>query len=368
MLDLVERDFPAFFAAPDQAYGSDSHYVSPMKSDLARFLSLNNPLFRSDADFTYFAVKRDGRAVGRITAHIHHASNTLHDTKQACFGFFDCADDPMAAGLLLGAAENWARSNGLTRLTGNFNLTAMQQAGVVTIGGEHAPFTDQIWNAPHVPKLLERHGYVRHFPMTTFERRFDRGPAPQMLRDETRQTILDEGFSFAPVTRKTIDDRLEDARTILNHSFKDNPMFVPVTSEEFMFQAKDMKWIMDPRISKVIHFGGKPAGAVIAIPDLNPLLKAVHSRLRLSLPFHYLRYRTRRSRAVVIFQGVLPEFQRRSVNPLMLSEMIKDMIAAGYQTVGGTWIADENTASLRQTEKSGATALHRLHLFSKALA
>ena len=125
---------------------------------------------------------------------------------------------------------------------------------------------------------------------------------------------------------------------------------------------------MDPRISKVVHFEGKPAGAVIAIPDLNPLLKKLRSRMGLALPLHYMRYRARRDRAIVIFQGVMPQFQRRSVNPLMLSEMLQDMMAAGYKTVGSTWIADENTASLRQTEKSGAVPLHRLHLFSKNLA
>lgn len=368
MIELVERDFGAFFDAPFKAYGAQSLYVSPMKSDLARFLSLKNPLFKSDADFSYFAAKRDGRAVGRVTAHIHQASNVLHGSKQACFGFFDCADDLEAAAVLLSAAEAWARSKGMARLTGNFNLTAMQQAGVVTHGFEHAPFTDQIWNPPHVPDLLEQLGYRRHFPMTTFERQFVQGSAPQALSDGTRQALIEEGFSFAPITRKTIDDRLEDARSILNRSFADNPMFVPVTAKEFMFQAKDMKWIMDPRISKVVHYEGKPAGAVIAIPDLNPLLKSVQSRFGLSAPYHYLRYRAGRTRAVVIFQGVMPEFQRRSVNPLMLSEMTKDMIVAGYKTVGGTWIADENVASLRQAEKSGAKPLHRLHLFTKYLA
>lgn len=367
MITLVERDFEAFFKAPFHAYGAEAVYVSPMKSDLARFLSLKNPLFPTDDDFTYFAALKDGRSIGRITAHVHGASNEKFQTRQAYFGFFDCADDPEAAGALLTAAETWARQRGLESLTGNFNLNAMQQAGVVTNGFEHAPFTDQIWNPPHVPRLLEDLGYVRRFAMTTFARDLT-GPAPQVLPDDQRSALLAEGFSFAPINRRTINDRLEDARHILNQSFKDNPMFVSVTQEEFMFQAKDMKWIMDPRISKVVHFEGAPVGAVIAIPDLNPLLKAVGSRFRPSLPLHYLKHRMRNDRAVVIFQGVLPAFQRRGVNPLMLSEMTRDMVAAGYRTVGGTWIADENTASLRQVEKSGAAPLHRLHLFSKDLS
>ena len=51
----------------------------------------------------------------------------------------------------------------------------------------------------------------------------------------------------------------------------------------------------------------------------------------------------------------------------MLAHALAQMRRAGYRLVGGTWIADENRASLRQTEKGGARPLHRLHLFSKRL-
>lgn len=49
-------------------------------------------------------------------------------------------------------------------------------------------------------------------------------------------------------------------------------MFVPATNEEIVFQAKDMKWVMDPPISKIAHYKSQSPGKVIAIPDLNPLL------------------------------------------------------------------------------------------------
>jgi ribosomal protein S18 acetylase RimI-like enzyme len=125
--------------------------------------------------------------------------------------------------------------------------------------------------------------------------------------------------------------------------------------------------VMDTRISTVVHKDGKPAGAIIAIPDLNPLVRATGAKVGLTTPWHYLKYRMTRRRAVIIFQGVMPEFQGMGLNPMMLAYIVKAMKDAGYDTVGGTWIADVNKASLRQAEKSGARALHRLNLFSKAL-
>jgi hypothetical protein len=135
MITIIERNMVAFFRAPFNAYGAETGYVSPMLSDLKRFLSsAENPLFANDDDFTFFTAMRDGRPVGRITAHVHRASNTLHRLNRAYFGYFDCADDAEAATLLLGAAESWARSRGFAEIMGNFNLTAMQQPGVMTDG------------------------------------------------------------------------------------------------------------------------------------------------------------------------------------------------------------------------------------------
>ena len=368
MIDVREGDLDAFFAAPFAVYGGATPYVSPMLSDLKRFLSAEkNPLFETAADVAFFTAHEGGAVRGRITAHVHRASNARFGLKRGYFGYFDCADDDRVAGALLERAEDWARARGFTELLGNFNLTAMQQVGIMTGGFENAPYTDQIWGPPHLPRLLEGRGYSPSFPMTTFEIDIRNAATEKLLGSAEMQAPLDDGFRFSPITRATLDRRLEESRLILNESFADNPMFVPVTRAEYDFQAKEMKWIMDPRISAMAERNGMPAGAVIAIPDVNPMLKAMGSRLGLSAPWHFLNHRLRRRRAVVIFQGVKPEHQGRGLNPLMLAHVLGEMRRAGYETAGGTWIADENRASLRQAEKAGARPLHRLHLFGKTL-
>lgn len=369
MPTLRQGDFEAFFRAPFDAYGRDSLYVSPMREDLRRFVSAEaNPLFSDPGDIAFFTAHRGDRVLGRITAHVHRASNALHGQNRALFGFFDCADDVEIARMLLDAAEDWARQRGFDEIAGNFNLTAMQQIGVQTDGFEHPPFTDQIYSPPHVHTLLERAGYQAYFPMTTVA--FDIAAAdPDLLLGDKQRALRDSGaYEFAPVNRRTLAARLEDARHILNTSFAHNPMFVPVSQQEFEFQAKEMKAIIDPRISVVVRKADKPIGAVIAIPDLNPLVRATGARIGWTAPFHYLKFRLTRRRAVIIFQGVLPEHQGEGLNPLMLHHVLSAMKAAGYHTVGGTWIADVNAASLRQVEKTGARPLHRLHLYRKDLS
>lgn len=368
MTELRERDFETFFRTPFDCYPETSHFVSLMRSDLARLLDgRRNPLFQRYGDFTYYTVCDGERSLGRVVAHVHHASNRRHGLCRGYFGFFDCADDVDVARTLLGRAADWVAELGCDELAGNFNLTAMQQVGVVTDGFEHAPYTDMHYNPPHIPRLLEACGFERFFPMTTHELAlgaFD----PEQLRTPAVDALLsDSELEWVPVRRRHFTSHLRAIREVLNASFDKNPMFVPVTEEEFLYQAKEMMWIIDPRLSKLVYSEGKPLGTVVCIPDLNRLLRRVRSRLGLSFPWHYVGHLRRRRHAVIIFWAVDPSAWGRGLNPAMLYAATRSLKDAGYESLGLTWIADGNKASLRQVEKLGARPLHRLHLFRKSV-
>lgn len=368
MTILIETgNFEAFFEAPFNAYGSDTNYVSPLRSDLLRFVSHDkNPLFSGPDDIAIFTAFRDEQPIGRLTAHVHTASNGTFDWQRAYFGFFECADDGQAASALLSSAEEWARSHGFNEIIGNINLTAMQQIGVVTDGFENAPYTDQVWNPPHIPKLLEENGYAREFPMATYEVDLTSCEPPAV--GPKQQAILDDpDFAFAAITRRNLRERMEQARFLLNSAFANNPMFVPVSAEEYHFQAKDMVWIIDPRISALLTCKGEPVATILCIPDLNPFLKRIRSRPGLTMPWHFLRHRFTNKRAVLIYSAVREDMQGKGVNPVVLRHVILAMKEAGYETLGNTWIADVNEASLAQKSKAGAHMMHRTHLYRKTL-
>jgi hypothetical protein len=360
-VELRAGDVEAFFAAPFHAYPREVGYVSPMKGDIRRMLdSAANPLWLAGNPFAFWTAHRDGRPVGRIVALVHRQSNARHGTARAQFGFFDCADDPAAAAALLGAAEGFARDQGQREIAGNFNLTAMQQCGVVTDGFETPTYTDMPLNPPHVPRLLAANGYQPMFPMRTFELDLANARTPP---DRTL-----DGYRFAPIRRDAFAARMEEARAVLNDGFADNPMFVPLTTEEFRFQAGEMSAILDPRLSSVLMEGERPVGTIICIPDLNGFLRATQSRIGIATPFHFLRHRLRRRRAVIIFYAVVQDRHGRGLMGAMLTRTVAALRNAGYRQLGITWIADANAASLRQMERLGARPLQRLHLFRKDLA
>jgi len=324
MIALRTGERRAAFDVPFNVYDAASPYVSPMWSDFDRFVDpARNPLARDGRGaFELFTAHRNGRPVGRIVAAMHEASNRRHGTRRGQFGFFDCADDPDAANVLLGAAEAWVRARGAEEIVGNFNLTAMQMAGVVTDGFENTPYTDMMWSPPHVAQLLARAGYAPFFPMTTFETDLA-GVDPANLIGPKQAAILGDGrYSWRPIRRRDFQAVMEDARMVLNEGFDRNPMFVPVSVEEYAFQAGEMMWVMDPRLSVVVYHDGKPAGVIVCIPDLNPFMRACRSRLSLTAPWHFLKQRLFGDRAVIIYYSVTPDLQGAGLNGAMLSRLV----------------------------------------------
>ena len=370
-IHLRDDDVNAFFRVPFEVYPKDSLYVSPLRSDLTRALDrAKNPLFGDVGAGIrrVITAHRGGRTVGRIVAHVHGASNRLHGERRGSFGYFDCADDLEVARLLLGEAERFALGNGCDTLTGNFNLTAMQQMGVVTSGFDAVPYSDMHYNPPHIPRLLAACGFTPTFPATTFEldlRRFD--PAT-LLRGPAAERLDDDALDWAELRTRDFDRVLEQVRIVLNDGFARNPMFVPLSTEEMRFQAKDLSHVLDSRITSLVQDREGPVGVVLAIPDLNPMLRAMRSRLTLATLWHLVRFRFgSRRRAVIVFYSVGERMQGRGLNGAMLHRVTSALKSAGYTSLGITWIADVNGASLRQVERLGARRLHRLHLFTKPL-
>ena len=80
--------------------------------------------------------RRDGRVVGRISAHIDRAFNEYQHHDWGMFGFFECEDDAEAAQALLDTAERWLRERGRDRMVGPMDFTTNDEIGVLIAGHE----------------------------------------------------------------------------------------------------------------------------------------------------------------------------------------------------------------------------------------
>src|SRR5262245_21743013 len=129
------RQLRDFLDVADRLHADDPIYTPPLRDDFARSLSDENPLWRAGrGERDLFVAYEAGRPVGRVVAHVHHASNARHGESVGAFGFLECADDvEVARALLAAASERHARA-GLKELRGPYELTITQCIGAVVAG------------------------------------------------------------------------------------------------------------------------------------------------------------------------------------------------------------------------------------------
>ena len=366
----TRADADAWLALPrGEVYPSSSPWVSPLDAELRRMLDYRkNPFFRHGNGAPLLARDGQGRPVGRALAHVYHRHNVRHGERAAFFGYFECRDDARAARALIDAAAAFGSQHGCTVLRGPFNMTAMQEMGVLTSGFAEPPAVDETYTPSYYPGLLAAAGLRPVFPVTTF--RVDdvsRLKHDTLLGERQRALLASGRLRVRSANLRNFTREIEAVRELLNDSFYDNPHFMPITHDEFVFQIGPYKRLMDPAISLVAELDGVPCGFIITVPDFNPLLKQMQGRAGPREILTFLRGRSRIRDAVLIIMGVPRYLQDRGIMRVLLAELVRVLQRRGYRRLTVTWIADVNAKSLATVAALGARPLHRLTLYERPI-
>ena len=367
MLKFLEKDFESFFNVPFEVRGKSSLYASTFKPDLKKMLSTKNPIFKHESDFTYFTAILNGKPIGRITAHIHHEFNIRYKTQKCYFGFFECINNQKIADELFALAEKFAVKNNCNSLAGNFNLTAMQEMGVMTEGFDNEPYILQSFGMPYYPSLMDMAGFKPSFPMNTFEVDLKSVNPEQIASQKHKDLLQNTDYEIIPITKKEYPKLSSTILDIFNKGFDMNPLFVPISKEEFDFQAKDLVYFMDSSISFLAKHKGIPIGISIHIPDMNPLLRASHGKINLIAVYEFIKSKLIRDRTLCIFSAVLPEYQNQGVLGAIIYKTLIAMKQRGYKRLGITWISETNDGSMKKMKDINAKKMHSLRIFEKSI-
>ena len=268
-------------------YPARSPWVQPLDRDVERLLDRRaNPFFQHGDATAFLARGSDGEPIGRILAQVYHRHNERHDERAAFFGFFECQDDQDAATALIRAVAQAGDTWGCDTLHGPFNITAMQEIGVLVDGFQHPPAVDQTYTAPYYPALLEGAGLSATFPHTTY--RIDDVGAVDLdglLGEQHRILTVERRLRIRSAQMRHFDRELETLRLLLNESFAELSHFVPLTAEEIVFQVGAYRAFLDPSLLLVAEMDGVPRGFVLAVPDFNPLLRRLDGGIEASRAF-----------------------------------------------------------------------------------
>jgi GNAT superfamily N-acetyltransferase len=362
------RDLRRFIRLPFALYRNEPRWIAPLLSDIRKRLDKqDNPFFRH-AEAEYFLAWREGRPVGRISAHIDHRFNEFQDNAWGLFGFFECEDDQATANALLGAAEGWLRERGRDRMVGPMDFTTNDECGLLVEGFERPPMILSSWHHPYYQALLEGDGLEKVMDLLMWSLHISG-------RDKVRRAIWrmaenvesEHGIVCRPMRKRDMNAEVDRFLEVYNAAWERNWAAVPLTEEEIRHYAKDLKPILDENWAYIAERidTGEVVGAALTLPDYNQVLRHLNGRL---LPLGWLKalYWRRKIDAVRVFAlGVKPAYQHTGI-AARFYQLHFDAAERTPQKGGEMgWILETNRPMNRAMEGMGGEIVRRYRVYER---
>jgi len=370
-IDVVVADgksgLKEFVELPWSIYGTDPHWVPPLRIAVKELLDRAKHPFYANAEAEFFLARRDGRNVGRIAAILDRNHNKFHDEKAGFFGFFESADDQEVANALLKKATEWVSARGAEFIRGPVNPSTNYECGTLVEGFESSPMVMMTYNPRYYPKLLEKAGLRKIKDLHSWINTPDGTDLDKIGRVADR-ALKRHGVTVRPVNLKDFQGEVARIWDVYNAAWEKNWGFIPMTREEFFLQGKEMKQILKPEMVLIGESAGRMIGFALALPDVNVALKPANGKL---LPTGLIKilYYQRKIRAVrVVALGVVEEFRRSGVAAGFYAELVRNARKLGYnQECEMSWILEDNVLMTRSLELMGAKRSKTYRLYQMGL-
>lgn len=359
------REREEFIRLPRSIYPKDSLWVRPPDMVVRGYLDKKNPFFQDGVGQT-FMVRRESKPVGRIMAHVWRRHQRLHGERVGYFGFFECENDRSAAILLLEAAGKFVRQHGCEILRGPFNMTGMQEAGIVTDGFDKAPAVDMVYTAPWYQRFLEENGFRKCLEMETRSNEDVTSLALEAIAGGGRASGAVGEIQLRHLSSFRRKAEMEIVRDVVNASFLGNWGFVPINREEWELQSAALLPILDPPLVILATVQDVAVGVTLAVPDFNRVFRKANGWL-LHPASLSLFGKSRLKEAVVILCAVRKQYQNLGIARLLNLELLRNLRKGGYRSISTTWIGGGNAPSLASTDAFGMTRRHQVAMYERAL-
>ncbi len=355
----------------------DPNWVPPLRSEVAALLDpKQNPWFEHGVAQLFIAY-REGRAVGRISAHI----DALALAQPAAQGFGPGtgnwglieAEDEQAAHALIARAESWLAARNTTRVVAPISLSVWDEPGLLTFGHDHPPTVMMGHDRPEYQGWIESAGYTSIKRLKTWELDITR-PFPPLIRRIIESGQRNERISIRTVDKSRFAEEAALILGILNDAWSDNWGFVPLTDAEIAYAGKKLKAIVFEDLVCVAEYDGEPVAFMITLPDINEKLADLGGSL---LPFGWAKLlwwlRKPRVRTVrVPLMGVVKRLQAsRMASQLafMMIDSTNEVANAKYGATRGEigWILEDNQGMNAIAETLECSVNKVYDIYEKAL-
>ena len=352
-----------------------SLWVPPLKAQERELMdSKGGHPFWQEARGQLFLARRGTEIVGRIAAVVDEKYNAYAQEHCGAWGFFECLDDRDAAEALFQAAADWLRDAGMAYMRGPLNPSTNYTCGVLVQGFTEKPAVMMPWNPPYYAAFMEGWGMRKEqdlFAYTIDRAAFTR---PEWLQKQLAVLHERGEFTCRTSSRRTLEADIHIMLDIYQASWAKNWGFTPMSETEAAHHVKDLKSVLDPEFFVLFFHKNsqgqeEPAGGMIALPDMNPLLRRLDGSLGISALWHYwLTRKSMRAGWRVVLFGLREEFRMAGLPFLLVDFLLKQAEAnPDFQWLEGSWLLEDNAPVCDLMEDFGGRITKRYRLYRKEL-
>jgi len=256
---VTENEYEDFLAFPSHIHAKNE--LMQKLSDEIALLKGTHILSRYFT-FTAFLCYSDNKVAARCAVTIYP------DKEEAYLGFFDSEDNMEAVKTIMEAAENFARENGITKLTGPVDASFWIGYRMKSDKFDEERFFSEPYGKEYYPKLWKDVGYeISQVYVSNIYKKLSRNEEDNKKYIKRYNFLTKKGYNIISPSKKDWDKAIGEVYTLLIKLYSDFPVFSYITEEEFREMYKSLKIILDFSTVKLGYKNGKLAGFFISIPD-----------------------------------------------------------------------------------------------------
>ncbi|NVD29228.1 N-acetyltransferase [Parasphingorhabdus flavimaris] len=356
---------------------SDPHWVPPLRTEMANLITPGKNPFFDHARVQFFLARRQGKVVGRISAHIDELA-LQQPPEQGMgpgtgnWGWMEAGDEAVMHALIR-AAENWLKDEGMTRVLAPISMSVWEEPGLLTRGHDHSPMILMGHHNAAYQGWIENLGYKVAKRLVTYHLPVEDG-FPELVKRIVASGERNKRLTIRRVDKKHFDRDAAIIMNLLNDAWSKNWGFVPMTDREIAHAGKSLKPIVHEHLIRIAELEGEPVAFMMTLPNMNEVLKNMNGSL---WPFGWakllwwLKFPKSNSMRVPLM-GVKKELQNSrlaSQMVFMLIEFIRRDAKLHFGTKHAEigWILEDNQGMVAIAEAIEATINREYLIYEKPI-
>lgn len=356
------EDFKNFFQVAQLVYQGDRYWVPPFWVEQRDFFREMNP-FWSHAETQLFVAWNNKTPVGRIAAIIDHNFCDRTKEKIGYFGFFESVKNFRVASALFNMAKEWLTVKGMTLMRGPINGRIDVGCGFLYDGFNSPPSLLSSYSPYYYLDFAKQFGMKKSRDQLVYQLDLTQ-PIPKYLK-KSAEHCKKKGVKIRRFNRLQIRKEMKWWIEMMLDTFSEHWGYAPVSYEEVKtrFGVKQARWLVDSNLFLVAEMDDQPIGFIWSTPDYNQVFKKMDGNLGLTTLAKFLWYKKKINQGKFNLIATRKEYRNQGIASCMNYHTMQEMKKRGYISAEIGWVDEQNSASLKIIEKTGAKLYKKFRVY-----